>query len=370
MASLEETLRDLVNLVGPSGYESEVAQYLVSHAKMLEKNVKVDTLGNVICQVNNHVGGPRVAVCAHMDEIGFIVRKVEQNGFLRVARLGGIEEKTLVGKEVLVLTEQRVKVPGIIGAKSHHLMKSEEKYSVVKIEDMYIDVGTENKCDTYNLGINVGSPVVFARAFFRHEHRVFANTIDNRAGCAILLETLRTIDKKRLHAEVYFIWSVQEEFSLRGILPAVRIVNPDLLLCIDIAPACDTPDLEGFSDVTLGGGPIVSTYSFHGRGTLAGLIPSPVAVHWVTQVAQEESIPLQRNVFFGGLTDASFAQLEQSGILSIDLGFATRYTHSPVEACDLRDLYNLEHLLQALLYRVCGKTIAYLRKTTDEIHGC
>lgn len=359
MASLEETLRELVNLVGPSGYETEVAQYLLSRAKTFGGNVTVDNLGNVICQVNDYVGGPRIAVCAHMDEIGFIVRKVEDSGFLRVVRLGGIEEKTLIGKEVVVLTEQRVKVPGIIGAKSHHLMKPEEKYSVVKIDDIYIDIGTENKADTYNLGINVGSPVVFARTFFRHGHRVFANSIDNRAGCAVLLETLRTIDKKRLRAEVYFVWSVQEEFSLRGILPAVRRLNPDLLLCIDIAPACDTPDLEGFSDVTLGGGPILSTYSFHGRGTLAGLIPSPVVVQWVTQVAQEESIPLQRNVFFGGLTDASFAQLEQSGIFSIDLGYATRYTHSPVEACDLRDLYNLKHLLQALLYRVCGKTISY-----------
>lgn len=365
MSSLEETLHSLVDLVGPSGHENEVAQYLVTQIKALSKNVRVDTLGNVICQANDYIGGPRVVVCAHMDEIGFVVRKVEPNGFLRVVRLGGVEEKTLVGKEVLILTEHRTKVPGVIGVKSHHLVKPDEKYTVTRIEDIYIDVGTQNKHETCKLGIDVGNPVVFARTFFSCGHRVFANSIDNRAGCAVLLETLKTLDEKQLHAEVYFVWSVQEEFSLRGILPAVRMIKPDLLVCIDIAPACDTPDLEGFADVTLGGGPIVTTYSFHGRGTLAGLIPSHMLVHWVEDVAQEERIPLQRNVFFGGLTDASFAQLEHSGVLSIDLSFATRYTHSPIEACDLRDLYNLVSLLHAILYRVDNEILKHLQGRLD-----
>lgn len=361
MGDLRQTLEDLTRLPAPSGYESEVANYIAAHAKAKDMQVEIDTLGNVICRLNQLPVGPRVAVVAHMDEIGFVVRKIEEEGFLRVVRLGGIEEKSLAGKEVLVLTEQGEKIPGVIGIKAHHLVKPEEKYVVTKVEEIYIDVGTESREETQKLGIKVGCPVVFSRTFFCCGQRIFANSLDNRGGCAVLLEILASVNIKKLQAEVYLIGSVQEEFSLRGVLPAVRLVKPDLLICLDISPACDTPDLKGFSDVVLGGGPTMNTYTFHGRGTLAGLIPSRSVVRWVMEVAEKESIPLQRNVFFGGLTDVSFAQLEHSGIPAIDLGFATRYTHSPVEVCDLRDLLRLKDLVLALLYRVDEKTIRTLK---------
>jgi len=358
---LVQTLEDLTKLVAPSGYEGEVANYFIARAEAKGIQVKVDALGNVVCQLNQLPAGPRVAVCAHMDEIGFVVRKIEKEGFLRVVRLGGVEEKSLAGKEVLVLTENGEKVPGVIGLKSHHLVKPEEKYTVTKVEEIYIDVGTESREETQRLGIEVGCPIVFSRTFFRHGQRLFANSLDNRGGCAVLLGVLDSVNSNKLQCELYLIGSVQEEFSLRGILPAVRLLKPDLLICLDISPACDTPDLQGFSDVTLGGGPTVSTYTFHGRGTLAGLIPSRPMLQWVTKVAEEEKIPIQRNAFFGGLTDVSFAQLEHEGIPSVDLGFATRYTHSPVEACDLRDLVRLKDLLLALLYRVNKETLRALR---------
>lgn len=361
MTNIAQTLEELVQLAAPSGHEDEVANYIMTRAESRGIQVKVDTLGNVICQVNQRPAGPRVAVCAHMDEIGFVVRKIERRGFLRVVRLGGIEEKSLAGKEVLVLANNGEKISGVVGIKAHHLVKPEEKYVVTKVDEIYIDVGTESQEETKKLGIEVGCPVVFSRTFFRRGQRVFANSLDNRGGCAVLLEVLDSIDAKRLQAEVYLIGSVQEEFSLRGILPAVRSIRPDLLICLDIVPACDTPDLEGFSDVILGGGPTLNTYTFHGRGTLAGLIPTRAVLEWVLGVAEEENIPLQRSVFFGGLTDVSFAQLEHEGIPSVDLGFATRYTHSPVEVCDLHDLVRLKHLVLALLYRADEKTVHRLR---------
>lgn len=361
MGELEHTLRELVERVAPSGHEGAVAEFMKTWAESRGAEVVIDTLGNVICRLNRRPEGPRVAVFSHMDEIGLVVRKIEEQGFLRVVRLGGIEEKSLVGKEVLVLTERGERIPGVIGIKAHHLMKPEEKHTVTKVEDIYIDIGTESREETLKAGVKIGCPVVYSRTFFRQGYRIFASSLDNRGGCAVLLEVLDTIKPEKLQAEVYLIGSVQEEFSLRGILPAIRSLNPDLLICLDIAPACDTPDLQGYADVMLGGGPIVNVYTFHGRGTLAGLIPSRAVVRWVTEIAKEEGIPLQRNVFFGGLTDVSFAQLEHAGILAVDLGFAIRYAHSPVEVCDLRDLERLKDLVLALLYRAEEQTLRALR---------
>jgi putative aminopeptidase FrvX len=361
LSELEGTLKALTDRIAPSGHEREVGEYIKKRAGIKCQSVTIDTLGNVICQLNTRSAGPRVAVFAHMDEIGLVVRKIEKNGFLRVVRMGGIEEKALAGRGVIVLTESGEKIRGVIGIKSHHLAKPEERYSVTRVEDIYIDIGTESYEDAVERGVRVGCPVVFARTFFRQGNKVFANALDNRGGCSVLLEVLEELDPGELHSEVFFIGSVQEEFSLRGVLPAIRSVNPDVLICLDIAPACDTPDLEGYSEVRAGLGPTMSLYTFHGRGTLAGLIPSHSLVRFVTQVAETEGIPLQRNVFYGGLTDISFAQLEFQGIPAIDLGFPVRYTHSPIEACDLGDLEFLKSLVLSLLYRIDERVLKKLK---------
>jgi len=352
IVKLVNLLKELTSLVGPSGYEYFVASFLKDHMSQKCKRVWRDPLGNVICQLNELGNKPRVAVFAHMDELGFIVRKIEDNGFLRVERLGGIPEKAIASTRVIVLTEDDKKIEGVIGVKSHHLTKIEERRVVTSVQDIYIDVGAETKEEVMKMGIKVGNPVVYGRQFFKIGNRIFSNSLDNRGGCAIILKALEDIDISKLKAEIYFIGSVQEEFSLRGVLPAIRSVKPDIAICLDIAIACDTPDLEAHTDVKLGGGPTINMYTFHGRGTLAGLIPSKELVKKIFEIANEERINLQRNVFFGGLTDSSFAQLELSGIPSIDLGFPARYTHSPLEVCDIRDLEALEKLLISILYRI------------------
>ncbi|MBC7098264.1 M20/M25/M40 family metallo-hydrolase [Candidatus Bipolaricaulota bacterium] len=352
MGDLAQILMELTQLVAPSGHEAEVARYIRERAEESCARVYQDTLGNVIIRPKEHPGVPRVAIIAHMDEIGFVVRRIEENGFLRVVRLGGIEEKSLPGKEVLVLGRGGEKIPGAVGLKAHHLAKPEERLAVTQVEEVYIDVGAESREDALGMGIEVGCPVVFSRTFLRRGPRILANSLDNRGGCAALLALVEEIRSLDPPCEAYLIASVQEEFSLRGVLPAIRVVEPDLIICLDISPACDTPDLAGYADLGLGSGPTVNLYSFHGRGTLAGLIPRKAVVEWATAVAAAEGIPLQRSIFFGGLTDASFAQLEGRGIPALELGFPVRYPHSPIEACDLRDLELLVKLVAALLLRL------------------
>jgi len=349
---MDELVKQLTSIVGPSGYEFKVASFLAKEMAAKANNLWRDPLGNLIVQVKELKDGPRVMVLAHMDEICLFVRKIEESGFLRLERSAGITEKDLVAAEVIVLTETGEEVKGVIGTKSHHLMNEQERLAALPASQTYVDVGAESKKDISKLGIKVGNPVVYGRRCFRVGNKVFANSLDNRAGLAVLVKLLTELEVDRLQCTLYLVGSVQEEFSLRGVLPVVRSVKPDLIICVDAAIACDTPELEGYVDVALGKGPTVNLYTFHGKGTAAGLIPSRSLLKRVLEIAETEDITIQRNVVVGLLTDASFAQLELEGIPALDLGFPQRYMHSPLQVCDLRDLERLKDLLMALLYRV------------------
>jgi putative aminopeptidase len=152
---------------------------------------------------------------------------------------------------------------------------------------------------------------------------------------------------------VHLVWSVQEEFNLRGVLPAATATAPDIALQIDLILACDTPDMATRGDVTLGGGPGISLYSFHGRGTLNGVIPHPAIVRLMEGAAATAGIPLQRSAHTGALTDLSYIQfMGTEGVACLDVGYPLRYTHSAVEVVDLADLSALTELLDAALTRI------------------
>lgn len=345
-------LKELTSLVALSGYEDPVITYIAEKMEPLVEDLEVDTLGNVVVQVNRVKDKDpyRVLFFAHMDELGFVVKKVEEDGFLRLERLGGIPEKSMAGQTLLIRSENEL-LPGVVGTRSHHLTGSEDKYRVLPVKEAYADFGFRSKKEAAEAGVYPGTPVGYARQFFNNGSMIFGNALDNRAGCLVLMELIRKIKKsyQDLPVEVHVVFSVQEEFNLRGILPAVRNINPDLAVAIDLIASGDTPELQGSSDISLGGGPCVNRFSFHGRGTLGGLIPNPKLVEHVLDVARDNEIPVQYGVFMGGLTDASFSQLENDGIPMIDLAFPARYTHAPVEAADLNDIFQLILLLEKLL---------------------
>ena len=151
---------------------------------------------------------------------------------------------------------------------------------------------------------------------------------------------------------LHLVFSVQEEYNLRGAQPAAQALRPDIAIQLDLVLATDTPDMVGRGEVSLGGGPAISLYSFHGRGTLNGVIPHPAMARLFEDTARAESLPLQRSAQIGALTDLSYVQLTGEGVASIDLGFPLRYTHSSLEVCDLNDLEGLVRLLAAAVARI------------------
>ncbi len=347
-------LRELTALLGVAGFEDAVIGRMREEFSAVAQEVEVDPLGNVVAHLPSaHSDGPRVLIFAHMDEVGFVVRKIEQDGFVRLERVGGVPEKSMSGQALVAAGLEGRLLHGVMGPKAHHLTPSEEKYQVVPIQSAYADFGFASKADAAAAGLRTGSPVGYARTFFRNQDVLFSNAMDDRAGCWVLLEFLNRIDVPT-DVDLWVVASVQEEFSLRGVLPAVRRIEPQYVFQLDVAVSTDTPDLAGYTDVRLGEGPTVGAFSFHGRGTLAGLIPNPKFLDHVHDVAARAGIPLQTNTFMGGLTETSFLQLENEGILAIDLGFPCRYTHAPVEVVNVRDLDRLVDLLVHLAHSLSG----------------
>jgi putative aminopeptidase len=342
-----DDLLHLMRLPGLAGHEQGVAAFMRERMRPLADEVREDRLGNVIATVRGtDPEAPTVMLFAHMDSLGFIVRKIDDDGFVRIHRLGGIPEKVLPGLRVEIGRADGATIPAVIGMKAHHVTPPEEKTRVTPLAELFLDVGAEGKAEAEAMGVRVGAPVTYAGHAQRlGEHRVSGTAIDNRSGCLVILETLRELHARRPAATVHVVGTVQEEFNLRGAQPVAQDLRPDIAICIDIAVAADTPDLRSSADLRMGGGPTVSLYSFHSRGTLNGLLPHPALVRGALAAAERSGITVQRSTMFGGLTDASYVQLVGAGTAAIDLGFPARFTHTPIESCDLRDVADLIALL-------------------------
>jgi putative aminopeptidase FrvX len=343
---LRQLCSDLMQIPGLSGYEGRVRRYIAAELDRMAIDHHTDRLGNLIATLPGASAMPSVMIIAHMDQLGLIVRKIEANGLIRVERLGGVPEKALPAQEVLLCVGEHRDVPGVIANKSHHATMPEEKYRVLPYPELYIDAGFSSAAEAHAAGIEIGTPVVYApRIVNLAGTRIAGTAVDDRAACAVLLEILQVMRGPEQRPTVHAVFSVQEEFNLRGALPAAQALQPDICIQLDLVLATDTPDMAARGDVLLGAGPAMSMYSFHGRGTLNGLIPHPALVRLFEDVARDKQVYLQRSAHVGALTETSYVQLVGGGVACIDLGFPCRYTHSALEVCDLADLDGLAKLV-------------------------
>jgi putative aminopeptidase FrvX len=350
---LRDTIRDLMLIPGLSGYEGRVRQYLKHALDDLGIASQSDRLGNLIATMRGLGDAPSVMLFAHMDQLGFVVRKIETNGLVRIERLGGVPERALPSQEVLFCVAPGRDVPGLIANKSHHATTPDEKYRVLPYPELYVDAGFSSAAEVTAAGIDIGTPIVYAPNFVDlASGRIAGTSVDDRAACAVILDVAKAIRDLPDRPTVHLVFSVQEEFNLRGVLPAAQMLNPDIAIQLDLILATDTPDMTQRGDVQLGVGPGMGMYSFHGRGTLNGLIPHPALVKLFEGTALDTGLNLQKSAHIGGLTETSYVQLVGAGVAAIDLGFPCRYTHSSMEVCDLGDLAGLTTLLVEGLRRI------------------
>lgn len=347
--NLEQTLRDLTDVIGPCGYEHDVVRYISKRLESIAAEYRVDGVGNIIATVRGAHPGPSILVSTHMDEVGFVVKKIEPNGLLRFEKLGGHDDRILLAQRVKIATQKGYR-NGVIGTISAHMVKFDDPLKIRKHQNLYIDVGVSSREEVEGLGIQVGDPIGFATEMQTlGEERLMGKSFDDRAGCAVLLETLADIDRHDLYGTVYGVFSVQEEVGLRGARVAAAQVQADVALAVDTTAVSDTPEEMMDATLELGKGPGIKVMDF-------SLIASRAVRERMVKLAEEKSIPHQLEVFPGIGTDAGELSLSGAGVPSGVISIPTRYAHSPVEVMDRRDFENTARLLKAFILSMRDKS--------------
>jgi tetrahedral aminopeptidase len=342
--SLAENLKKLSIASGVAGREEEVRNLMVKLLKPLADDVVVDNLENVIAVKKGKKGLPKVMLAAHMDEVGLMVKTISKEGFIQFAKMGGIDDRILLAQKVIVYTS-KVALPGIIGSKPPHIQKEEERKKIVTYDELFIDIGAESREDASALGVRVGDPIGFSVDYSRvGEDRVMGKAFDDRAGCALIIETLKEIGKT--DCTVYAVGTVQEEVGLRGAGTAAFGVDPDFGIALDVTVAGDVPGVKEFeSSVRMGKGPSLTV-------TDAGLVTNPKMLRMTIDAAEENKIPYQIETGLAGSTDAARMALTRQGIPCSVISIPARYIHSPVGMISLKDVENSAKLAVAAIRKI------------------
>ena len=339
---MKELLEEMIHIPGVSGYEEDIREYLRKKVEEAGLPASEDNIGNLIATVGD--SGPHVVFIAHMDELGLVVTKIEDDGSLRIRKVGGIDDRTLVGRVVEVKTQKGI-VTGVLGLKPPHLMtESDDRKKVVSWEDVRVDLGTRTKEETVALGVRVLDAMVFKKdVTYLRDDVVCARGIDDRAGCAVLLDALEKVKGRGLKARLSFVWSVQEEIGLRGAKVIGFSLHPDYVFAVDTMTTTDGP-MQGntYERIPIGAGPALRMFD-------SAAIASPKLRKLVEEVASDAGIPLQYGSG-GGATDG--AAIQEFGALTMPIGLPMKYTHSPTECASLKDMDNTSKLIVALSERI------------------
>ena len=324
---MKDLIKKLVESFGPTGFEDEVRAIIHAEIKDLVDEIRVGKLGDLIAVKKGSGKGRKVMLVAHMDEIGLMVTHVDKRGYARVAPLGGVFPLYCVGARVRFTNGQ-------LGVLEVDLREDTSKTPT--LDQLYIDVGATSKTDC---PVKVGDVAIFHQGLENVGKRLIAKSLDDRIGCAILIETLRRL--KQTPHEVYFVFSVQEETTSVGARTAAYSIDPDLALAIDMTGTGDTPKAQPMA-VEMGKGPAIKVRD-------AGMIADPRIKNLLVQRAQAARIPYQLEIFRLGTTDAQAVQSVRSGIPSGAVSIPARYVHSQAEMIDLDDVENTVKLLVELL---------------------
>lgn len=355
LPSVMTYLSALVEATGPSGSEDDVIQVVARAARPHADTLELDAFGNVVVERSAaQQDARRCVISAHMDEVGFRVYKIGADGFLRLEKLGGFDDRILLAQRVWVRTDRGERLLGVIGSKSAHLLADADRTSVVPFASLYVDIGARSRQEALDMGVAVGDPVGFVGGLTelgRGTGRYTAHALDDRAGCAVLLALLERFADTPPPVTLVLVFSVQEEIGLRGVEALARHLHADVALALDMTAADDTPE---FADphLRIGAGPTVKIMD---SSTQA----HPAIRRGLLSAAQSRHIPVQREVLKGIGTDAGALQYLGQGVPTGAVSVANRYTHSPVEVLDSRDLDATVRLLDGFLHDLPGLDLRF-----------
>jgi len=354
MDATEKLLKELTDITGISGREDKVARYIAGKMKPLA-GISYDKLGSVICEKKGRSKGPRVMIAGHMDEIGFFVKQITSEGFLKFSPVGGWWSHVILGQRVVV-ESKKGPVVGVVGSKAPHELTPEERGKLMQIKDMFIDVGASRTFDVKKkLGIQPGDAVVPWGPFavMNNPKLYMAKAWDDRIGCAIFMETIKRLAKAGHPNTVFGVGTVQEEVGLRGATTSASVVEPDVGFAIDVSIAHDTPGFGTDEPQALGTGPAIVVYD-------GSMIPNRNLVDLAVEVAKKKKIPYHFASLERGGTDSGRIHMNKGGVPSLVIGVATRYIHSHIGVLHRGDFDNAVTLMTEIAKVLDTKTVASL----------
>ena len=335
-------LKELSEAFGVSGCEDEVRELIIGAIKDHVDEYNVDALGNFIAlKRGTGESNLRVMLAAHMDEVGLMITHIEKDGSLRFRPVGGLDDRILLAKKVLI-GEKRV--PGVIGVKPIHLLKKEERQKVVKVEQMAIDIGATSREEAEKV-VKIGDYAAFATEFAELGNTVKGKAFDDRVGCTVLIELL----KERYPFDLYAAFTVQEEVGLRGAKVAAYAIKPDVAFVLEGTIADDLPKERDISPTTeLGKGPAITIMD-------RTFIADRRLIDLLVETAKELGIPYQFKQPGVGGTDAGAIHLSREGVPSVTVAVPCRYIHSPACLLSLEDFENTVKLMKGALARLASQ---------------
>ncbi len=325
---MKDLIEEITGIFGPSGSEEKVRTVINKKISNYVDGIETDKLGNLIAFKKGNGEGKKIMLAAHMDQIGLLITHIDENGFLRFTKIGGVNPKRLIGQRFILANG----MTGTVGVEK----VDEEKE--IKFDKLYLDIGASSR-EEAEKHVSIGDSAIYKPQFDVSGNRVISSYLDNRLGCAVLIMVLEKL-KKSPH-DIYFVFTVQEEVGLRGAKTAAYQINPDLALAVDVTITGDTPEAHTM-DVALGNGTAIKIKD-------QASITHPMIKELLILTAKKHGIKHQLEVLEHGGTDAGSIHLTRGGIPSGTISLPIRYVHTPSEMADLNDIKaSIELILRVL----------------------
>lgn len=349
----EQLLIDLTSARGVPGNEEEVREIFKAYAKPFADEILFDGIGSVIAKHGQDENAPKIFISGHMDEVGFMVTKITEKGFIEFQTLGGWWSQVMLAQQVEIKTSEGRLIHGVIGCKPPHVLTPEARKQPYDIKDMFIDVGATSQEEVKGWGVRPGDMITPYIEYKRLNDTKYllAKAWDNRVGTAVALRVLENLATEGHNNQLYAGSDVMEEVGLRGARTSTYLVNPDIAFALDTGTAGDTPGMTAKeADSVLGKGPQILIFD-------ASMVPHKKLLNFVVKVAEELEIPFQYAVIAGGGTDAGQMHLTRKGVPSLAITVPVRYLHSHTSVIHEDDYLNTVKLVTEVVRRLDRKTV-------------
>lgn len=356
MVQLDEQLqmlKDLTDAKGIPGNEREPREVMKRYIEPFADSIDYDGLGSLIAEKKGAAEGPRVLVAGHLDEVGFMVSKIDDKGFISFQTVGGWWSQVMLAQRVTIVTRDGRELTGVIGSKPPHILSADARKKPIDIKDMFIDIGASSKEEAMEWGVRPGDMVApyFEFTVMNNPDYLLAKAWDNRIGCAIAIDVLRKLKDEQHPNTVFSAGAVQEEIGLRGARTVAAKVKPDIGFAVDVGIAGDTPGVSSKeASGKMGDGPQIVLFD-------ASMVSHKGLRDLVVDTAEEKGIPYQFETIPGGGTDAGSIHLANEGVPSLAVCIPTRYIHSHAAILHKKDYEHAVQLIVEVIKKLDRETV-------------